>query len=525
MPFIPKLRPVGEIAAVPNAPLDRLQRPTVNLSGVRQAVGQLGAASQMPLDNNDVTQGFRALGAVGEAVMKAGSVIGAVAMKRQEATDRRLVNQAQSAMDMAAMEFKAWQAENQNSPEAWTAEAQRRSADLLKPFMEMKELSKSAKDDLALMGQSWAGRFTKSVEIDATKAVFSLAAGSYQDRANRAYDQGDAAAGDAAIDEATTLGYFHPTVAESAKANGKLKTEAKAEAQRFDDLLGFADEKPLEAPGLIEQYHKEGKITSAQKLRLDNVRESAVNRERARDNEFIKTAWMNGQIKEPADLEAFPHLTESDKAEWKQQLQKPVMNDGAEYERTLGAIARYKAADDPTGAQLAELRTVIAKRFDTGFEQTLKEKLDAKTDPAAPDMPLDVARAWLDEQVFDRDGLGKWKSQRTDDAGRPVFIKEKTQSLNAANQLEDVENVRPEMVEDKVKKAALGEKVKAIMAEVERATKAGEVKTAGEAKALMLKLYVKAGGALPAEAPGPDASLLPAGSYDEALKAMKKYAK
>jgi hypothetical protein len=381
MPFIPKLRPVGEIAAVPNAPLDRLQRPTVNLSGVRQAVGQLGAASQMPLDNNDVTQGYRALGAVGEAVMRAGSVIGAVAMKRQEATDRRLVNQAQSAMDMAAMEFKAWQAENQNSPEAWTAEAQRRSADLLKPFMEMKELSKSAKDDLALMGQSWAGRFTKSVEIDATKAVFSLAAGSYQDRANRAYDQGDAAAGDAAIDEATTLGYFHPTVAESAKANGKLKTEAKAEAQRFDDLLGFADEKPLEAPGLIEQYHKEGKITSAQKLRLDNVRESAVNRERAKDNEVIKAAFMGGKLKEPADLEAFPYLTEGDKAEWTAQLKKPVMNDGEEYDSVLASIAKYDPSKDETGWEGAAISSRISQKFTLGYEKALSEKLDLKLNP------------------------------------------------------------------------------------------------------------------------------------------------
>jgi hypothetical protein len=81
------------------------------------------------------------------------------------------------------------------------------------------------------------------------------------------------------------------------------------------------------------------------------------------------------------------------------------------------------------------------------------------------------------------------------------------------------------MVEDKVRKAALGEKVKGIMAEVERATKAGEVKTTGEAKALMLKLYVKAGGTIPAEVQGPDASLFPTGSFNAAVEAINKYAK
>lgn len=221
MPIIPRLQTPGPLAQIAAPVLDTARRPTANFGGVIDAVGRLGSASQMPLDNNDVSQGYRAMGAIGDAVMHAGSVAGALVAKNQEATDRRMINEAQAAMDDAQLQFRAWQEANPNAPESWAEEAAKRSEGLLKPFLEMKEISKSAKSDLQLMGQSWQRRFVGGVQIDGTKANFSLTRKSYELGADSAYLRGDRDAGDAKIAEAVRLGYLHEVDGVGAQMQGR----------------------------------------------------------------------------------------------------------------------------------------------------------------------------------------------------------------------------------------------------------------------------------------------------------------
>jgi len=461
--------------------------------------------------------------AIGGAIAQAGGVLEQIAMKRLEAKNYADMAEAETEAQGAMAKHLEWRMRNPN-PEGWATNFEETFAKT-RSAIEAKGFAPLVRDKLKISLDSLAMKGRIDVGLAATKTEIERGVSAASAKYSMGVDSGSMEAVDAAVADFGALTGAPPEVLQEKRAVAMKQIEGKADKKRFDDLLLFIDNDPREGAALVEAHNRTRPFNSAEMLDLQRATAAATNRKRGDDNGAVKALWKAGQVKTAEDLEAFPYLTDEDRLDWSNQLQAPVMNDGAEYERTLGRIARYKAADDPTGQGIAELRTSIAKRFDTGFEQTLKEKLDAKTDPAAPDMPLDVARAWLDEQVFDRDGLGKWKSQRTDDAGRPVFIKEKTQSLNAANQLEDVENVRPEMVEDKVRKAALGEKVKGIMAEVERATKAGEVKTTGEAKALMLKLYVKAGGTIPAEVTGLDSSLFPAGSFNAAVEAINKYAK
>lgn len=254
MPIIPRLPTPGPLDSAPAPVLDRERRPTVDSSREIAAVGALGKAGQMPMDNNDYT--LRGMGAVGDAVMRAGGIMGALAAKKQEATDRRLVNSAQSAMDQAAIEFQQWQAANPNVPESWTEEARKRADGLMKPFLEMKELSRSAKDDLALMGQSWAGRFVGNVEVQGTKAAFGLAKESYVGRARRAFDSNNFEGGRAALDEGVAGGYLHDTDREALLYEGQEKQKARAAegiGGRYDIAVQTANEE------LLNQTINEGK--------------------------------------------------------------------------------------------------------------------------------------------------------------------------------------------------------------------------------------------------------------------------
>lgn len=512
--------------------------PLASASSVRlarsNAVMATSSVINEPLQMLDLARSQAQQGAaIGGAIAQAGGMLEQIALKRLEAKNYADMAEAETEAQGAMAKHLEWRMRNPN-PETWAANfeetfAKTRSAIEGRGFAPLvREKLKISLDSLAMKGRIDVGLAATKTEIDrsvsAASAKFSMGV-----------DSGNMETVDAALADFGTLTGAPPEVLQEKRAVAMKQIEGKADKKRFDDLLLFIDNDPREGAALIEAHNRTRPFSSAEMLDLQRATETSTNRKRGADNGAVKALWKAGQVKTPEDLEAFPYLSDEDRLDWKEQLTKPVLNDSAEYERTLGRIARYKAADDPTGQGIAELRTTILKRFDTGYEETLKEKLDAKIKPTAQDLPNDVARAWLDEQVFDKNGLGAWKMEKKDEAGKPVLKKREasySQSIEdgwfsapktVTTKREDV--FEPEMVEDPVKKAALAEKVKAIMAEVDRATKAGEVKTTGEAKALMLKLYVKAGGALPAEAPGPDASLFPEGSMNAALEAMKKYAK
>lgn len=234
MPIIPIIRqstPTGNAAA---PVLDRERRPTLDTSEVQRGFSRLNEAGKMPLqDPNAMAAPYEALGSVGRAISQAGSVIGALAIKRQDATDRRLINTAQGAMDEASLEFKAWQAANPNAPESWSIEAKRRADETVKPFLEMKELSGSAKSDLKLMADSWQKRFTIGVETDATKQTFGLTKESYLNRSKAAYYRGDRDGGDAALKEAVNGGYLALPEAEGEGMNGRI-TASSVQLKQMD---------------------------------------------------------------------------------------------------------------------------------------------------------------------------------------------------------------------------------------------------------------------------------------------------
>src|SRR4051812_34717775 len=90
MPTIPYL-PTPVDVAIPKVPmLDHEERPRVNIHGVLDGMERLGEAARMPgVDEGPFVSAAGAMGhALGGALKEAGSVLGALAIKRQEAIDK-----------------------------------------------------------------------------------------------------------------------------------------------------------------------------------------------------------------------------------------------------------------------------------------------------------------------------------------------------------------------------------------------------------------------------------------------------
>lgn len=323
MPLIPILRQSTPTADAPGTVLDRERRPTLDTRPVQQGLREFNQANRMPLtDPRAMAAPYDALGSVGKAVMQTGSIFGALAQKKQDSTDRRLINTAQMAMEDAKAQFGLFQEQNPNKPETWSAEAQRLAGETLKPFLEMKEMSGTAKADLKLMAGSWQKRFTISAETESTKANFGLTQKSYVNRANRAFLSGNIAAGDAALNEAVGGGYLALPEADGMKIAGGLT----AVSEQVKQLR--AESTRLVAAGQVDAARKlwtevdapedDAAKASFQIQRTDALTDidyrHAVNAESQQLSLLAETDPTEG-LKQLEDVAKFTHLSPPARAE------------------------------------------------------------------------------------------------------------------------------------------------------------------------------------------------------------------
>jgi hypothetical protein len=263
MPIIPRINQTGPLAAAPNMPLDRERRPTVNNGAVIQAAGNLGRASQMPLDGNDVSAPWRAMGAVGESVMRAGSIVGALVNERQEAKERLMGKTVESAMEMAQAEIDAFKVQNAANPEAWAQGTKAIVDKTLKPFMEAPGMRESFRQDLRLMGNTWANLTVSKVQTQSDSALFGMTNRAIESSARSKFAKGDYDGGVAELEDGKK--YFHPIQRETIEREGRdaaldgqvqqIVTEVDTfVTARRPDLAKQALEKVKAPPGKEEDW-------------------------------------------------------------------------------------------------------------------------------------------------------------------------------------------------------------------------------------------------------------------------------
>jgi hypothetical protein len=194
-----------------------------------------------------------AIGAIGQAVSRTGSVWAAAQEREQEITERRVVTTAQMAMQNVKSEFDAWKEDpaNARSPETWAPKAQEMVTSTMTPFLARKELGENAKADLALMGEAWGKGFVNQATLHGRKAGTAILTQDTLSLTEIDYGTGGWEEGDAKIDDLVKVGAMSEDVGKLKKHEGKgvaatyLVNSAKSRAAvktQAGDLAGAKQE-------------------------------------------------------------------------------------------------------------------------------------------------------------------------------------------------------------------------------------------------------------------------------------------
>jgi hypothetical protein len=119
MPQIPLIPGTNLLPNLPAPVLDRERRPTVDNSGVIEAVGRLAKSGAQPMVPDSLAAPYKALGAVGEAVAQAGDVMSAIAVQHQKNRDTIAIRNAEDKRDAAFAEFSLAR-EKEPDPSKWS---------------------------------------------------------------------------------------------------------------------------------------------------------------------------------------------------------------------------------------------------------------------------------------------------------------------------------------------------------------------------------------------------------------------
>lgn len=230
MPIIPRLQAPGPLNAAPAPVLDRERRPTVDSSREIAAVGALGKAGQMPLDNNDYT--LRGMGAVGDAVMRAGSVMGAMANKAIEEKSRTALIEAQTEMDVANDVNGAFYSQNRNNTDAWVSQASKTAEDLKSRLLKDERLTRTDRERLGVQLDSWSKKQIIHAQTNGAAVIYANSKASLTSRIESLRSQNRFDELPPLMDQAKASGTFYEWELE----DQGLKTEAAMRARDENDL-------------------------------------------------------------------------------------------------------------------------------------------------------------------------------------------------------------------------------------------------------------------------------------------------
>ena len=382
MPLIPTLSP-GSAPQVQRAP--RVNGPgiRVDLSGVQSAAQDfkrsIGNQPKAPVF--DESSGIKAiLGSVAGAFQVAGDV----ALHIQQVNDADHLTQAEMAMEATSKQVRNSIADNPD-PSQWET-ITKDALSKLQENLTGDKLSPMGKKKLGVMMQRFNANLTSDAKYDAIQKVNRNALQTLNLKAQNAINDGDLQKHQEAVQNMVGQGLVPPDTGVEISIDGKRKIDAKVAEDRFQSTLSFIQADPIEAEYLIEDQHKDRPYPDAQKVRLNQAIIVSKNRHRGDTNDSVADGIASGAINSLESLTKIPdwkYLSETDKSQWAKVLTKPPINSNTSYATAVISISQYNAANDKDGSQLANLRTNIAQQFDSGYAQTLKERLDEhlKEDP------------------------------------------------------------------------------------------------------------------------------------------------
>jgi GH24 family phage-related lysozyme (muramidase) len=265
------------------------------------------------------------------------------------------------------------------------------------------------------MGQSWQTRFVGGVEASSTKAIFGLAAKSYEDRARRSYANGDIEGGNASVNEGHKLGYFHDVVRDGLIYEGQQVQKAKTTegiGARYDIAIQNADEE------LLNKTINEGKTAlgwdkdyaEAKRLKgIEGIEQTRRVNAARNESEFLGEVMMRkaqGEVFVPEQVDSWVAEKKIDAqtgARLRVALQSEVGAMTGEFMDFLNKeVDVYDPDSDPDGLKTYELQ----KKSDLlGLNQRQRELYSARLERAAkvnadPKLkPLEAVRRAAKSQI------------------------------------------------------------------------------------------------------------------------------
>lgn len=405
MPIIPLLRQPGPLADAAKPVLDNQRRPTVNRGAEMNALGRLSDSFKATMvDADALTAPTRALGAVGQAIAQTGNVMGALALKKQEAETDIQVAEADNALSSAFGEHATWRASNPD-PSGWKANLEQTLTKARKGIEANDKLHPAARQQIRLRADKFVNESIINTEQDSAQQTFRLAAsvsrgGVTEDFANKRYDQGIARA-----EAAEAKGYLFPHEVAAYKADViRYKEHDAREALQAENLMK-AQQITVAQNLAVSRARNMGRDAALKDLNDGRIGGdlSPYDKERVRNNidavgrdmeantmDTVSAGILSGELDSEDKLKAniSPHLRpkvmaaalEMVRKVKLQEVRQEKLNNGVQNAVGLRmAIRDYDPVKDPDGSEYFALTTAIDSRAATEHEADLRAELKTKS--------------------------------------------------------------------------------------------------------------------------------------------------
>lgn len=412
MPIIQLLRP--EATAKPGAPvLDTQRRPTVNNGAVASAVGELANAQRQPGVPMELAK--NGLGAVGDALAQAGSVIGALAIKRKQAESDIQIAEADAAMTVKMSDFDRIKAENPN-PAKWEPEFRKGFVEFREGLLANEDLNDGAREAIKLRLVRFEGQALASVASQATTKTFGLAQSATQANLDRYTEAQDEAGFVQTLDHGAKSGYLFPHQVEAAKQQFQREGERKqlkAKADALDaaenDVITFAQgQGEAAAIDHIDSLPFE----ASKKETLKNIARRTSRTYDGQAQDFVLDGITSGDIKTGERIDEIaqgsahlsPRVVESMKAHLAKKQVFEMQNDPASVAQAQAEIStmirEYDRKDDEDGMKALAIKQEIGLRLTDDSAGYMKQILWSKYNdkPAKFTVPQE-SKAVLDDAL------------------------------------------------------------------------------------------------------------------------------
>lgn len=444
MPNIPSIPGTTPLPDLPDPVLDRERRPVVDNSARAQGAALLAKSMEQPEVPDSLAAPHAALGEIGEAVMRAGGAVQALAMKQRDAEADIQVNDGVVKLESARAKFE----EDALSlePSERGPELQRRLAAETERILANPKLHNVARHQLSLRAARYASQSVNDVTVRGAKETFARAKSIHLDGIRRAMADGNTPDFEerlgAAVKKNLLFGHEERALREENQV-ARTRRQHRAQADAFDharqsvatvakargEREAIAALPKLVLPGVLGP-EKEQAL-------LQTVREHG-RRAKAEALTGIALGIVAGDVSSLARIQELsagnPHLDGPAVAQLgrlldthdKHRIQRDQQLHGERNAVDLEAQAKaYDPEADPDGAIYHQLKLDFHLRVPAHLRAEGLAVLDASLQRRAAPVPegkWGLAKSLIDEKFDETNGLLAWRTpvEETDAGGLPV---------------------------------------------------------------------------------------------------------